>query len=406
PPLRIVVADDGGVTGKVALPDGKPPALFTIEVGEGHPIPVASKDGSFRADAAAGKLVVRVAGPGFVPKRVETTVEPGTVADLGTISVEAGRSVSGRVLDASGAPVPGAKVAAGMILSGGGTELHIPDESVMARDTETDDNGRYVLSGFGPHNITVVAGKEGAGRARSVTVPRGGDSAIVDLVLQAVGGADGKAVSGGQPIADTVVIANPIGAVGSNFFVVTGPDGSFAFDALTPGEYFIYPMVGGGGNRPKDMAMHLLTIDAGTRATITLDATPGPGKLTVAVDHDKGAPVVLAQVMVLQAQVDAPNLETLRDGTFVPPELRKGGSLMMHSRQAMGAPTEVEGMRPGKYTVCTVPLPVGDDPSMARFLMDAANLLPMKCAPVTVGDAPSQVKLVVPYAWTQPAGKK
>lgn len=408
PPLRIVVADDGGVTGKVALPDGKPPALFTIEVGEGHPIPVANKDGSFRADAAAGKLVVRVAGPGFVPKRVETTVEPGKVADLGTISVEAGRSVSGRVLDASGAPVPGAKVAAGMILSGGGTELYIPDESIMARDTETDADGRYVMSGFGPHNITVVAGKEGAGRAMSVTVPRGGDSAVVDLVLQAVGGADGKVVRDGQPLADTVVIANPVGAVGSNFFVVTGPDGSFAFDALSAGDYFIYPMVGGGGNRPKDMAMRFLEIRAGARASITLDASPGPGKLKVAVDHDKGAPVVMAQVIVVQAQIDidAPNLEALRDGTFAPPELRAGGTLMMHFRQAMGAPAEIEGMRPGTYTACTVPLPVGDDPSMARFLMDAANLLPMKCTPVTIGDTSSQVKLVVPYAWTQPAGKK
>lgn len=407
PPVRIVVAADGGVTGKVVLPDGKPPAVFTIEVGASHPIPVAAKDGSFRADAAAGKLVVRVAGPGFVPKRVEATVEPGKLADLGTIAVEAGRSVSGRVLDASGAPVPRAQVAAGMILSGDGTQLYIESESILAKTTSTDDDGRYVLSGFGPHNISVVAGKEGAGRALSVTVPRGGDSAVVDLVLQPVGGAAGKVVRDGQPLADTVVIANPIGAVGSNFFVVTGPDGSFAFDALSPGDYFIYPMLGGGGGQPKDMAMRFLQVKAGVRASITLDASPGPGKLTIAVDHDKGAPVVLAQVAVLQAQVDAPNLEALRDGTFaLPEEIRAGGTLMMHFRQPMGAPAEIDGMRPGTYTACVVPFPVGDDPSMARFLMDAANLLPMKCAPVTVGDAPAQLKVVVPHAWTQPPSKK
>ena len=407
PPVRIVVAADGGVTGKVVLPDGKPPAVFTIEVGASHPIPVASKDGSFRADAAAGKLVVRVAGPGFVPRRVEATVEPGKVADLGTITVEAGRSVSGRVLDASGAPVPRAQVAAGMILSGDGTQLYIESESILAKTTSTDDDGRYVLSGFGPHNISIVAGKEGAGRALSVTVPRGGDSAVVDLVLQAVGGAAGQVVRDGQPLADTVVIANPIGAVGSNFFVVTGPDGSFAFDALSPGDYFIYPMLGGGGGQPKDMAMRFLQVKAGTRASITLDASPGPGKLTIAVDHDKGAPVVLAQIAVLQAQVDAPNLEALRDGTFaLPEEIRAGGTLMMHFRQAMGAPAEIDGMRPGTYTACVVPFPVGDDPSMARFLMDAANLLPMKCTPVTIGDSPAQLKVVVPHAWTQPASKK
>src|SRR5690606_18611263 len=103
------------------------------------------------------------------------------------------------------------------------------------------------MSGFGPQNLVIVAGKDGVGRARSVSVPRGPDGAVIDLVLEAVGGADGKVVRDGQPLPDTVVIANPLGAIGSNFFVVTGPDGSFAFDALSPGEYFIYPMMGGGG---------------------------------------------------------------------------------------------------------------------------------------------------------------
>jgi RNA polymerase sigma factor (sigma-70 family) len=401
-PLRIVVPDDGAVTGKVELPDGKPPALFTVEVAHGAAVPTASKDGAFTADAPAGNIRVRIAGPGFVPKLVEATVEAGKTADLGTISVEAGRSVSGRVLDANGAPVAGAKVAAGALLTGGGNELYIENESIMARSTDTDAEGRYLMTGFGPHRITLLAGKDGAGRSQSIGIPRGPDSATVDLVLSPVGGVDGKVVRNGQPLGDTVVIANPVGATSSNFFVVTGPDGTFALDALAGGEYFIYPMMGGGGSRPKDMAMRWLTITPGKRESITIDASPGPGKLTVSVNHDKGAPVVMAQVVVFQATgISAPNMGALRDGTFAPPEIRKGVTMMVHFRQAVGGPAEVVEMLAGRYTVCVVPLPVLD-PSMARFMMDKAEELPMKCQEITVGDAPVAATLVVPHAWTVP----
>ena len=45
-------------------------------------------------------------------------------------------------------------------------------------------------------------------------------------------GVDGKVTRDGEPLADTVVIANPTGWSAPNFFVVTGPDGTFAFDSL------------------------------------------------------------------------------------------------------------------------------------------------------------------------------
>ncbi|HUQ05810.1 MAG TPA: sigma-70 family RNA polymerase sigma factor [Kofleriaceae bacterium] len=402
-PLRLTVSDDGGVTGKVVLADGKTPSVFAIEIlGGAAPVPMASKDGSFTVDAPAGNVRVHISGPGFLAKEVPATVEAGKVADLGTITLEAGRSVSGRVLDANGAPVAGAKVAGGALLTGGGTELYIETESIMARSTETDADGRYVMNGFGPHRITLLAGKDGVGRSQSIGIARGPDSATVDLVLQPVGGIDGKVVRDGQPLADTVVIANPVGATSSNFFVVTGPDGTFALDALAGGEYFIYPMMGGGGSRPKDMAMRWLTITPGKRESLTIDASPGPGKLTVTVNHDKGAPVVMAQVVVFQATgISAPNMGALRDGTFAPPEMRKGATMMLHFRQAVGAPAEITEMRPATYTLCVVPLPVLD-PSMARFMMDKAEELPMKCQEVTVGDRPVTATVVVPFAWTVP----
>ncbi len=123
----------------------------------------------------------------------------------------------------------------------------------------------------------------------------------------------------------------------------------------------------------------------------------------MAVTTDAGAPVAMAQVVVVQAKVDAPNLGAMRDGTFLPPELRNGGTLMMHMRAAMGGPAVVEEMRPGEYTACAVPLPIGDDPSRARALMEDSDSLPMKCASVRLADGPVRVEIVVPAAWTQPA---
>ena len=232
-------------------------------------------------------------------------------------------------------------------------------------------------------------------------VPASKDSAVVDLILQPTGAVDGKLTRSGQPLGDTVVIANPVGAVSSNFFIVTGPDGSFVLDALTPGFYFITPLIGGGGNRDKDMVMRTVEVTAGSRARIDIDATPGKGQLTVAIKTDAGQPVAMAMVFTVQAKIDAPNLEALRDGSFLPPEMRNGATVMMYIRNAMGKPAVIEEMRPGEYTVCVTPLPIGDDPSLARSVAEDADQLPMKCSPAKVAAAATQLDVEVPAAWTE-----
>ncbi|MCA9679297.1 MAG: carboxypeptidase regulatory-like domain-containing protein, partial [Myxococcales bacterium] len=331
-------------------------------------------------------------------------VPEGDVADLGTITVEPGRAVSGRVLDADGAPVVGAEVAAGRLLTGGGAELYIENESVVAQSTRTDEDGRFTMTGFLPAPITLVAGLDGVGRSASVTIPRGKASVEVDLVLIATGGVDGVITRDGQPLADTAVIANPVGATRSNFFVVTGPDGTFALDQLAAGSYVIYPMIGGGGNRPKDMYVHLIDVAAGARTAVTIDATPGPIALTVAARTDAGAPVTVAPVVVTQPVIAAPTMEALADGATLPPELLAGGTLTMYIRTIMGAPVEIAGVALGPHSVCVTPLPVGDDSSRAMALMDRVDQLPMKCVPYTVTAAPAAqtVTVEVPAAWAAP----
>ncbi len=393
PPLRLVLVGDGRVVGKVAFADGTAAPAFTVAVGATHPIPFTGADGAFALPTLAGTHALVIAGPGFARKAVyDVAIAEGKDTDLGTITVAEGRSVSGRVLDASGAPVPNAKVAAGFILSGGGSELYLKQDSIDTKDTETDAHGRFALDGFSTKMITVVAGKDGIGRSESTRVPAGTESATLDLVLQPTAALEGKITRGGAPVPDAIVIAAPIGAINSNFFVQTGPDGTYAHDALAPGAYLVYPMLGQGGSRPKDMYVRRIEVTPGKRTRGDIDATPGPVTLTVSIRTDAGAPVPLAHVVVMQTAIDPKTMDELRDGTRLPPIGDE--TIQTYIRVASDGTLEIPGARAGVHTVCASPVTQRpDDPLRSK----------LACVQVRLGARPQhQAELVFPAAWVPP----
>jgi RNA polymerase sigma factor (sigma-70 family) len=388
-PIKIVVPADGRALGKVQFADGKPALAFTVTLGRTNPLPFTTKDGAFSVPAAGGTYALTVSGPGFVTTSKQVTINEGKDTDVGTITVNPGRSISGRVLDQHGAPVAKATVAAGMMLTGGGAELFIKDESPGAKDTETDADGRFVLDGFPPASVTVLAGKANVGRSASIQLPASPESATLDLVLAATSGMEGKITRDGKPLPDTVVIANPIGAVASNFFVVTGPDGTFALDALAPGSYIVYPMLGGGGGRPKDMYMKRVEVARGAKAKVEIDATPGPITLAVTVKTDKGAPLPMAQLITFQGTVAPQTVEELRDGTNMP---FSDQAMPIYLRGINEGAATIEGMRPGPHTLCAL---FGDP----RVVTGA---LKFKCTQTKLSAAIKQTaSLVVPAAWLE-----
>ena len=392
---ELVIASDGRVRGRVVLAGGEPVTLLAIAVGATAPVPFAPDDGEFELAAPGGTHNLAVSGPSFARKLIEVDIKGEGVTDLGTIEVEPSRSVSGRVLDPGGAPVAGALVAAGSLLSGDGTKLFIADESLNAHTTTTDDDGRFAISGFGAHPITVVAGREGVDRTPSVSIPGGADSVEVDLVLSASGALSGRITRDGKPVAETVVIANPIGATSSNFFVVTGADGSYALDTLSVGEYQVYPMIGGGGPRPKDMFMRRATVVAGERTEVDIAIASGAATLEVAVNTASGEPVEAAQVFVAGAVIDVATMSALRSGNWLSVGATQG-PVPVYMRTAIGAPARIEAMVPGRYTACAVVLPMNpNNPVAAMRLMEIMSSLPVTCVPVELTATPAEQRIVI-----------
>jgi hypothetical protein len=398
--LRLAVSSPGKVKGRVLYDDGDAPPAFTVAVGYGTPMAFATADGHFSVDVPGGQLNLAVSGPTFIHKLVAIDVADGGTKDLGTITVTRGRSISGRVLDPSGVPVSAATVAAGLLLTGDGQKLYIDGESVGAQQTETDDHGRFMMSGFPPASITVVAGKDGVGRSQSLSIPSGSSSAEVDLVLAATGSLSGTARLDGTPLADTIIIASPANGSSSNFFVTTGPDGSFAFDSLTADRYAITPIVGDSG----DKYFRRVDIVAGQRAQVDINATTGTGSVEITVKTDAGQAVLAAKVAALGVHVDAPNLAALRYGALLPSLSPDGPPVPFYMRNAHNGLASVDHLKAGPYTVCAVPLP-GDpsNPVFAQQMKERLNSLPMKCTPVTIDAGEKKLTITVPAEWTKPS---
>jgi RNA polymerase sigma factor (sigma-70 family) len=385
-PIKIAVTADGRAIGKVQLADGKPATAFTITLDNTSPLRFVAPDGAFAIPAAPGTFSLIVAGPSFVTTTKQVTIVEGKDTDVGTLTVTAGRSISGRVLDEHGTPVAKATVAAGSLLTGTGAELYIKNESMAAKDTETDANGRFVLDGFPPASLTVIAGKANAGRSASVQLPPSADSVTLDLVLGPTTSLEGKATRNGQPIGDTVIIANPIGAMWSHFFVATGPDGAFTFDALAPGSYVVYPKLG-RGNGPGELYMRRVEVVLGQQTKIEIDATPGTVTLAVSVKTDKGAPLPMGGVGAIELSINPQTAEELRDGSQMPTDRL----VAMHSGRIQAGAATIQGMHPGAHTLCAM---IGD----ARI----ASTVKLECTQLKLTAAAKQsASVVVPAAWLE-----
>ena len=391
--VRLVLEADGGIRGKVAFDDGSSPPLFTVEVGLSPALPVATKDGKFLLDTVPpGSHDLTVRGPDFSQAVVrDVAVTGGQVRDIGVIKVERGRSVSGRVVGKSGAPVAGAVVVLGEQLLGDGkslasSALQTFGDRMGVRQTRTDGEGRYTINGIGKEKELVIAAEHDAeGRSPTQVVPAGPQSPVVDLELAGTGSLGGVVRAGGKPAGEVAVIATSPAAAKQNIMVQTSQDGRYQIDRLAAGDYKVTAMRGTGMGAT--MAAARAKVEPGKRSEVDIEIAVGDVTLVVDVKPRGDGKIDLAQVFLFTGKVSATNGKQVNEAFLAASE--SGGAKVQN---AIGAnPARFTEVSPGEHSLCIVPV-TGDigDPQFVKRLGEQAEQLKVYCEPRAVAATPKE----------------
>jgi len=400
--VKIVLPAPGAVKGKVALDSGDPPELALVSTDWEHRVTI--RDGAFElADLAPGKYDLRVTGADFADKIVrDLTIEAGKTTDAGTITVRAGRKLSGRVIDGEGKPVEGARVLFGKMLFGdgkqtGGTD---PDQaSAMGqRGTSTDADGRFVLTGLSRGGGSLMAEHADRGRSLAIKIPPGKDDVRdVALNLKGFGSIAGRVTRKGEPVAGAIVYAAPQGSTGAALQVAAGADGSFVIDKVPEGVNSVSAMK--PGMMSMQGAARTVTVVAGQRADGSVEIPVGEVALTVTSKPKAGAVVNAAQVFLLRGRYQLTTGDQLVDGFFggqVPTQDLGKTELALTGPAGMlfwlGGDTHptFKDLNPGPYSACLIPVTgniMGDQRLMQRILRNV-DKLEVVCKQVEVTAAP------------------
>jgi hypothetical protein len=231
------------------------------------------------------------------------------------LALVTGASLSGRVLDASGHALAGARVEAerrariavadempSVVLTDGALAVETDEDGheLVARastSTRSDESGAYELGALPSGRLRIVArdpSRPGLRPAEAeVELAAGTERHAFDLLLGAGLGLAGQVLDeAGRPVegAEVTVLPGAGGTVVLDEGVATGPDGRFAFQGLEPGELKLYVTAPGHG-------AEVMTGEPGGPAlTVTLSTTPSiEGRV---LDATSGRPVTVFRIEV------------------------------------------------------------------------------------------------------------
>lgn len=401
--VRLVLPAPGGITGTIVMENGEKPAIAIVSAGWEDR--VTARDGTFTMrELQPGKYDLRISGSEFAQKtKGDVEVKAGKVTDIGEIVVRRGRKITGKVVDAKGAPVPGARVMFGKMLFGDGKQTGSEDEETSAqmgmRSAVTGPDGAFTMGGVPKTSGSLLAEHATLGRSVATKIQAGADDIPnVTINLKGYGSVVGKVMFKGEPVAGAQVNAAPIGSSGQAVFVQSAQDGSFVMDKLPEGQTAISAMkskgLGGtGGSRT-------VTVVAGKQVDATIVLPAGDVALTVKVVPKPGEVVNAATVFLFRGVVAVQNGEQAMDaflasngvqGETGDTTLAVGGAAGMLMWLGAGGFPTFEELLPGQYSACVIPITgsLMDQQVMGRIF---ANLdkLEVFCKPATVTPAPAR----------------
>ena len=382
---RLELPSPGGLRGKIVL-DGGPPKHATVQVGFGAPTPTVN--GEFLIhDLAPGTYDLTLHSLEFSERMLrDVEIKPGATTDVGAITVEKGRILTGRVVDGSGRPVHGAKIRVGERLfsaSNDDGQLDQYDALSNVRSGYSGADGAFTIIGV-PDKITSAAAETASGRSLPVTIPAtAGNPGAVELVIKGFGTITGKVTRNGQPVPGVAIDEVVKGMPSQNSFTQTRDDGSFVLERVVEGTHVVTAnerrqLTGRGGAAT-------VTVTAGKTATANIEIPAGELALEVTIKPAAGAKVDSAQLFLFGGSVTVDNGQALVDKTL------DGGSVFMRFWFAGKPPTVFDEMAAGVYSLCSIPI-TGDmnNPTFVQRIQENIPALAVVCTPITLKAAPAK----------------
>jgi hypothetical protein len=278
-PVALVLPAHAAITGRVVF-EGRPIPVFGYEIYSpvlermtGAVKVIGAPDGRLTIpELPVGTWRMEIRAPGFAARTVEAIeLRAGHDVELGAVELERGRGVSGRIVDADGAPVAGATVRVSEDRDG--FDLGLRALFYGHQAVTSDADGRYQLTGLAADDgqrIRVTHPARGAAPDRTLAA----DATALDFALAATGGIDGRVVNSRDCWVG--VTATSIADPHAEFIGASDGASTFHFDQLPPGDYVL------GASSEPSRPSRRVTVVAGARSHVTFelpDAPPTPPEL-------------------------------------------------------------------------------------------------------------------------------
>lgn len=392
--VRIVITAPGELKGTLVL-DGATEAPFPASVAISSQMPTpAGRDGTFMLrDVPAGTYDVTFHGVQFAELiQRDVKIESGKTTDLGKVTVFRGRQLTGKVVDKTGAAVPGAKVrVAQMLISADGNEGQATAFEQMSgvRTAYTDQRGEFAIIGVPKTATNAQANHPDRGSSPGVAVPGGTeDPPPITLTLRGYGSIAGKATIKGQPASGVGIGYAIKGTSGSTSFAQTADDGTFNLPKVPEGQIVV------SATQQSMMSLRsastTVNVVAGKQSTVNIDIPLGSIALTVTVKALPGNQVDAAQVFLMSGQPAFSSAKQLTDGIL------QGGAQGMKFWLGKDSPMPVfDQLVGGDYSVCTIPI-TGDlaDKQFQQRIQQNLEVLKVYCKAFKLKPAPDKQDLV------------
>ena len=377
------VETDGRLKGQVQREDGGVPDMFSVTVDGASSFVGGGGTGEFHVpDVPPGVHTVTISGPSFVTRALQAVeIKPDVEADVGLIAVAGGRRITGRVLREDGSPVPAATVTASRQMAGTSVVAG-PAGAQMGdvRQAVSGDDGTYSIAGMGITPLNLGAEHAGDGRSPFTPIPPGLEDVKIDLTLKATGALGGTITQQGRPVSGALVLAGARGAPAGGNGVTTGTDGSYTFDALTPGTYTISAILDAGGGQ--QVKQGIVVVKPGETARLDVELPLGAVTLVVHAISQGGALTVPVRIVLTKSEAGGAQ-----------PQPGATPSPTIQTQVVTGSdPARFAGVEPGMYRVCAALAPPTGGAGSASEAVKAS------CAFTSVAQGPATQETSVSVA--------